>query len=129
MLVPLIWSRPVNQGFHINYVSSRASVPKPERYEGYDLESAFYDYMPKGLEATIEIEGYVLPLSDNRLVELVRSCLPLAEQLQKLPPETASPLRKQFPALPTGFKLYSWLFADFMQWIPVIVFANDERTT
>jgi hypothetical protein len=119
----------VNQGFRINYASSRAPVPKPTRYEGYDLESAFYDYMPKGLGATIEIDGYSLRLSDNKFVEFVRSCLPLAEQLQELPPETAKQLRKYFPALPAEFKIYSWLFADFMQWLPIIVFATDGKMT
>ncbi|ATB29733.1 hypothetical protein [Melittangium boletus] len=115
--------------FRINYTNPRTSIPTPEKYEGYDLESAFYDYKPKGLTVTLEIDGYSLPMSSSRFIEFVLACLPLAEQLRDLPPETPHQLRKHFPEVPSDFKFYSWMFVDFMQWFPIIIFATDRSMT
>ncbi|WP_434387245.1 hypothetical protein [Melittangium boletus] len=119
----------MNNEFHINYTGSRDSVPLPEQYEGYDLESAFYDYKPKGLTVTLEMDGYALPMSSSRFIEFVLACLPLAEQLRNLSPENTHQLRKHFPEVPSHFKFYSWMFVDFMQWFPIIIFATDKSTT
>jgi len=109
--------------FRICYENPREPVPQPELYEGYDLESAFYDYLPSGARATIAMDGYALEMTGLKFVDLVRSCLPLVEDLTKLPADASEELRASIPDLPEDAKAYYWLFGDFILWLPVIVFA------
>lgn len=111
--------------FRILYDNPRDPVPAPERYEGYDLESAFYDHLPSGVHAQIRIGGYGLEMTDVRFVDLVRSSLTMAEQLATLPADASGQLRTSMSELPPKVKAYYWLFGDFVTWLPVIVFATD----
>jgi hypothetical protein len=113
--------------FRIVYINPRTPVPEPERFETYSLKSALYDYRPKGIGAKLEIDGYSLDLRtpDLKFVDLVRNCLPLAEQLNTLPPDHWQNIRKYIPDLPEGFRVYEWLFVDFYAWLPKILFATD----
>jgi hypothetical protein len=115
-------------GFKINYENPHNPVPAPETYEGYDLESAFYDYAPSGARATIAINGYELEMTELKLVSLVRASLPLAESLSTLPSDDWPQLRKCLPHLPQEVKIYHLIFPDFILWLPVIVFASDGET-
>lgn len=117
-------------GFRIVYTNPRTPVPLPERYEGYDLESALYDYLPTGIGATIELDGYALELRmpARKFIDFVRQSLPLAEKLSTLPPDTGDHDRQLMPELPPGTRVYSWLFADFMYRMPAIIFATDGET-
>lgn len=117
-------------GFRIVYTNPQTPVPLPERYEGYDLESAFYDYVPAGIGATVELDGYALDLRmpPRMFIGLVRQALPLAEQLSALPPDVADNERRSIPQLPPGTRVYGWLFADFMYLMPAIIFATDGES-
>jgi hypothetical protein len=116
-------------GFRIVYENPRAPVAAPEPYEGYDVESAFYDHLPSGARATIAIDGYALELTGVKLVDLVRQSLPLAEKLSTLPADSSGELRQDIPDLPPDAKAYMLMFADFMFSFPYIVFARQGAVT
>lgn len=117
-------------GLHIIYENPKEPVePRTDPYEGYDAESAFYDYLPSGARATIEIDGYRLDLPGMKFVSLVRALLPLAEQLATLPPDSWEQLRPFFPDLTPETRLYHLIIPDFLVWLPVVVFTTDGTTT
>lgn len=114
--------------FRIFYKNPKKPVPQPELFEGYNLESALDDYLPCGAEARISIGSYVLEMTGIKFLDLVHSCLPLAEQLFKLSDNESNEIRESIPGLSPEVKIYYWLFGDFILWLPIIVFATDGMT-
>jgi hypothetical protein len=111
--------------FQILYECPRFPVPEKERYETWDVESAFYDYLPAAARATLKIGAYTLELDRLMFVDWVRHSLPLAERIAGLLPDPNEALRSYFPDAPPSAKLFSWTAADAMIHLPVIVFAVD----
>lgn len=112
-----------HSGFRIHYQNPRHSVPAADVYEGYDLVSAFYDYLPAAACATIEVGDYVLDMSGLILINWVRECLPLAEQIRSDGADRSDYLRQFLPDLPSGAKAWFWIVADIPISAPILVFA------
>jgi hypothetical protein len=112
-------------GFRIRYQNSHLPVPAPETYEGYDVVSAFYDYLPAGARATISIDEYALDLTGLLFVNWVRESLPLAEQIRSDGADQSDYLRKFLPNLPPDARIYFWIAADIAMHAPILVFAVD----
>ena len=111
--------------FQILYECAKLPVPEQERYESWDVESAFYDYLPAGARATLKIGAYKLELDRLMFVDWVRSSLPLAERIAGLLEDPKETLRQYFPDARPAVKLFSWTAADAMIHLPIIVFAVD----
>jgi len=112
--------------FEIDYVNGGVRVPLPDVHEGYDLESAYHDYDPAALSATVTVDGYALPLQSTGFVELVRAVLPLAEDLRAGPRAgSEDEYRKQLPEVPRHARIHTWTFPYYMTQLPVLVFAAD----
>ena len=110
--------------FAINYRNAHRNVEEPDRYEGYDVVSAHYDYLPVGPCATIVVGDYTLELDDLIFVNWVRESLPLAERLIANIPDDQADLRKFLPELPQGAKVYFWIAVDIPFHPPVLLFAS-----
>jgi hypothetical protein len=101
-------------GFRIEYDNTVAEVPQPERYAGYSLESAYYDYDPAALSAVVKLDGYALGLNGTGFIELVLGALPLAEHLRAGPrADSEESLRSQLPRRSGGR-------ADALPVVPVL---------
>jgi hypothetical protein len=114
----------VSASFVIDYQNARRPVEQPERYEGYDLVSAHYDYLPSGPSATIIIGDYSLDLDGLIFVNWVRESLPLAERLAANAPDDQADLRRFLPGLPQDARVYFWIAADIPFHPPLLLFAS-----
>lgn len=117
-------TEPETKLFRILYENPHAPVTVPEPYEGYDVESAFYDYLPSNARAAVALDGYRLELPGVKMVFWVRKSLTVAERLATLDGDPSEDRQRDFPELPPGAKICSILFADFLSWFPVLVFAR-----
>jgi hypothetical protein len=119
--------RPDAMTFRIAYSSPTAHVPRPTRYEGYDLESAMHDFLPAGPSARIEADGYGLELQGEAFVELVEGALEVAERLAAdVPPPSQDGFRFALPGLPADAHISSMSFPALGVWVPVLVFARTD---
>jgi hypothetical protein len=114
----------VTASFVIRYQNARRPVETPERYEGYDLVSAHYDYLPAGPSGTIVIGDYTVDLDGLIFVNWVRQSLPLAERIITDAPDDQADLRRFLPGLPREAKVHFWIAVDIPFHPPVLLFAH-----
>jgi hypothetical protein len=115
----------MTESFSIEYCNPHRPVSEPERYEGYDVVSAHYDYMAAGASATIAIGDYSLELSELVFVNWIRKSLALAEGIATGAPDFWPPLRETLPELPAGSRVHFWIAADIQWHAPILVFVVD----
>lgn len=108
--------------FQISYTGNRCSGPQPERYEGYNLKSAIYDYYQDAI-ATIRVDTYRLSLEGDSFAALVRWCLPLAEDMVNAAEGIALPHKDTLVGLPHGSNVYRLNFSHQGRVVPLIYFA------
>jgi hypothetical protein len=110
----------------IRYNNSRAPVPVPDRYSTYDLESAFYDYEPAGISATVQLDGYSLDLEIFlAFVHLVRSSLEILEALLTRPVHpTLRELAAGYQEIPDQCTGTFWIVPEFRYNVPALVFIK-----
>ena len=112
--------------FRIEYDGPREALPPPELYDGYDADSAFYDFIDTGVRAMVVLGPTRLELTRVLFVDFLRSILAIGESLLALPAERSEEeLHELLPEVPAAAKIYSWLAADWMMWIPLVIFATD----
>ena len=114
--------------FHIEYAAPAGPVDEPERYEGYDADSALYDFVRGGAEATVMVGPTRLPMRDVNFVDLVRSSLEIGEQLADRAPSTFEEVRARMPELPPDTRIYAWYVVDYVDEIPLVIFAAGAET-
>lgn len=112
--------------FRILYSNPGAPVAVPEPYEGYDIESAFNDYLPEGLLAVVDADGYGLELRGVGVIELFSGALDVAEHLTAPPGSGSEERTREFiPDIPPTATLVSMTFPSYMYSMPTIIFAAD----
>ncbi|HUP60691.1 MAG TPA: hypothetical protein VNA69_09770 [Thermoanaerobaculia bacterium] len=114
--------------FRIEYAAPSKPIGEPERYEGYDADSALYAFVRAGAEATMVVGPTRLPMRDVNFVDLVHSSLEIGEQLAACAPSTFEEVRARMPELPPDTRIYAWYVVDYVDEIPLIIFATDAET-
>ena len=80
--------------------------------------------------AVVTAGDYVLELDGTGVDELETACRRLLHALAtQTTAETDADLRAQVPGLAPTARLHAWMFAAFMTWMPVLVFAVDGPRT
>jgi hypothetical protein len=95
-----------------------------------NAEEALYALADAGAAASIELDGYALPVDGTGLAELHRQAERLLAVLDGGDPAAGdADLRAELPGVLPGAVLHSWLFASYMVQLPVLVFAIDGPAT
>lgn len=113
--------------FRIRYENPRLCVPQLDIFEGHDFDTAIYDHLECGANATLAIGSYELNMTGAKFADLLTSSLRMAELLTALPVEASEDFGDSLPDIPPQMKVYAWLFPHFMLWLPVIIFATNGK--
>jgi hypothetical protein len=96
-----------------------------EPYEDYNAKSALLDLIQSGASTTVVVGATELPMARGNFFDCVRSMLRIGESLVTLSEEGDDEDRDVLAELPTNARVYAWLVADYIMWLPVLFFASD----
>src|SRR5690606_1662399 len=86
--------------FRIRYENPRLCVPQLDIFEGHDFDTAIYDHLECGANATLAIGSYELNMTGAKFADLLTSSLRMAELLTALPVEASEDFGDSLPDIP-----------------------------
>jgi hypothetical protein len=106
---------------------SPRTEPPSERFDGYDLNAALYDYVHEGVRVGLVLDDVPWATLEGYLAAyVVRELFKIADRLLSLPTseDEAAFFRAHTSSLPEGWRVYQLVIADWDP-MPLLAFATD----